>query len=131
MAEVKQKQNRIVGLGFAVDVELGLVQGNNECVEAFVYVDPNVQPYYQEIPKEHPGGNGYDIVGLFKWQLQLCQCDVQPGKLYADTARDLKRGLAETIKGLQELSEEVNTYKLWSETEDYGNGPDDIPGHRG
>ena len=101
MADVKQKQNRVVGLGFAVDVELGLVQGNNECVEAFVYIDPNVQPYYQEIPREHPGGNGYDIVGLFTWQLQLCQL------------------------------EDVNTYKLWSETEDYGNGPDDIPGHRG
>lgn len=31
MHPVKQKQNRIVGLGFAVDVELGLVEGNNEC----------------------------------------------------------------------------------------------------
>jgi hypothetical protein len=26
MADVKQKQNRVVGLGFAVDVELGLVE---------------------------------------------------------------------------------------------------------
>ena len=122
MAEVKQKQSRVAGLALAVDIELGLVKGHNECVAAFVFIDPDVPPYYE--------GNMYDIVGLFEWQLQLCQCKEQPGKLYADSARDLKRGLEKTIKGLQELLEEVNTSRLWSETEDYGNGPNDIPGHR-
>jgi hypothetical protein len=67
---------------------------------------------------------------VFEGQLQLCQCEEQPGKLHADSARYLKRRIENTIKGLQELLEEVNTYRLWSETEDYGTGPDDIPGHR-
>ena len=139
MAKVKQKQSRVAGLALAVDIELGLVKGHNECVAAFVFIDPDVPPYYEDFsnveflvhePKERPEGNMYDIVGLFEWQLQLCQCEEQPGKLYADSARDLKRGLEKTIKGLQELLEEVNTSRLWSETEDYGNGPNDIPGHR-